>query len=106
MNKKEIIEKLIENNYDTHIKKNIAELTGNAFQDDEYIGEYDVYKEQIYFEMQDEHHKFLIGLRDILLCILFAEEQGLLPEHGLWWYDVMARYEIPIPEIDPPDYEE
>lgn len=58
MDKKEIIEKLIENNYDTHIKKNIAELTGNAFQDDEYIGEYDVYKEQIYFEMQDEHHKF------------------------------------------------
>lgn len=42
MNKKEIVEKLTENNYDTYIKKNIAELTGNAFQDDEYIGKYDV----------------------------------------------------------------
>lgn len=37
MNKKEIVEKSINSNYDIHTKKNIAELTGNAFQDDEYI---------------------------------------------------------------------
>lgn len=47
-------------------KENIAVPTGNVFKNDT-IEEYEVLRDQCYFEMKDKYHTFQIGLRDLLM---------------------------------------
>lgn len=47
--------------------KNIARLTGAAVQDDDTYkseGGFDAERDQYYFEMQQDDHVFLLGLKD------------------------------------------
>lgn len=74
-------------------KENLAMPTGNVYKN-ETTKEYDVLRDQLYFEMKDEYHTFQIGLRDLLECLKFAEDIGELPPHNAWWFKVMDRYDI------------
>mgnify|MGYP007102061223 CR=1 FL=1 len=75
---------------------NIASLTNEAYQyrDRESCG-FNGTTEQLFFEMKDNYHTFVVGLKDILMCMEFAIEQGELPTIPLgWWVDVKLRYGI------------
>ena len=50
---------------------------------------------QLYFVMKDSVHEFAIGVKDLLECLKFAEEQGEIPPHPEdWWADDTLRYNI------------
>ena len=50
---------------------------------------------QLYFIMRDSAHEFALGVKDLLECLKFAEEQGELPpHHEEWWTSVKLRYNI------------
>ncbi len=59
-------------------------FSGNVFQNDINIenGEYDLESGQMYFEMET-NYRFLLGIKDLLVCLKFAEQQGELPPIGL-----------------------
>ena len=45
------------------------------------------------FHMKDSTHEFTIGLIDILRCVKFAENEGVIPEiESKWWNTVYKRY--------------
>lgn len=51
--------------------------------------------ENYLFELQDSDHTFFIGLRDILECLKFAEEQGGVPKLSPeWWLQVKFHYQM------------
>ncbi len=74
-------------------KENLAVPTGSVYKNDT-TEEYDIQRDQLYFEMKDNYHTFQIGLRDLLLCLKFAEDIGELPSHEAWWLKIMDRYDI------------
>lgn len=56
-------------------------------------------EEVLLFHLRDSKHEFMLGLFDILECIKFAENSGLLPEIPLqWWLDVKTQYSLPLDE--------
>lgn len=78
-------------------KENIAVPTGNVFKNNT-IEEYEVLRDQCYFEMKDKYHTFQIGLRDLLMCLKFAEDIGELPPHDAWWLKIADRYDLDLSE--------
>lgn len=49
--------------------------------------------EDYLFLMRDNEHEFSIGLRTILACLAFAEEEGAVPPlPSEWWCDIQSRY--------------
>lgn len=79
------------------MEKNIASLTDNVYKRDS-TEEYDAFQDQLHFEMKDNYHTFQIGLRDLLLCLKFAEDIGELPSHEGWWLRVVDRYDLDFSE--------
>jgi hypothetical protein len=54
-----------------------------------------VNEEEMVFALQDQHHKFSIGLSTVLQCLRMAEREGgvpNLPED--WWIQLERRYTI------------
>lgn len=50
--------------------------------------------EEYIFAMKDSEHQFTIGLRTILACLSFAEEEGAVPQIPVqWWHKVSQRYQ-------------
>lgn len=70
------------------------EFTGDVYQGPEFHdGSFIPERDQVYFKMAKEETEFLIGLKDILYCIRFAEKQGELPELGIdWWHRAALLY--------------
>ena len=57
----------------------IAKLTGTAVQDDEIFkaeGGFVPERDQFYFEMKQGNHVFMVGFKDLLICLRLLEEMG------------------------------
>lgn len=69
--------------------KNIATLTGKAFQDDEtykYEGGFIPERDQLYFEFKQGDNTFLLGFTDILICLKLLEQLDEIPKiPAIWW---------------------
>lgn len=75
------------------LKNKIATLTGVALQDDETFkseGGFVPERDQFYFEMQQGKNVFLVGLKDMLICLRLLEKMGEIPEIGEKWWLQMA----------------
>lgn len=74
----------------------IATLTGNAVQDDETYkkeGGFEAERDQFYFELRQGNNTFLVGAKDILLCLKLLEETKEVPEiDQCWWMKINALY--------------
>ena len=46
--------------------------------------------ETVFFHLRDSVHEFTIGLKDILRCLEFAENQGAVPRISRKWWDLKA----------------
>ncbi|WP_428947206.1 hypothetical protein ACQUQQ_00760 [Acidithiobacillus ferrooxidans] len=56
---------------------------------------YSVNEEEMVFALQDQHHKFSMGLSTILQCLRMAEREGGVPNlPSDWWIQVARRYSI------------
>jgi len=70
------------------ILKNRAVIKGSAECRCDNCGE------NLVFAMQDKHHKFSIGIEDVLICLRIAEENGAVPKLPKdWWVDIITRYD-------------
>lgn len=70
--------------------KNTAELT-----DEVYKINTDYCYEKLIFCLQDEIGRFSIGLIDILKCLYFADEKGVIPTiKGDWWSSVLCSFQL------------
>ena len=57
----------------------VAKLTGTAIQDDETFkteGGFIPERDQFYFEMKQGDHVFMVGFKDLLICLRLLEEMG------------------------------
>lgn len=80
-----------------HINENkIARLTGTAMQDNETFkleGGFIPERDQYYFQMQQGKNIFLLGAKDMLICMRLLEKMGEFPEIGeKWWLQMAALY--------------
>ncbi|SDP01787.1 hypothetical protein [Desulforhopalus singaporensis] len=51
--------------------------------------------ERLIFSLRDDHHEFSLGMRTILECLKFAEEQGEIPKiPRKWWNKISVRHGI------------
>ncbi len=54
-------------------------------------GEFDASRDQMYFVLEKDGERFLLGIRDVLRCLRFAEKQGEIPKlpEGWWsWVNI------------------
>lgn len=80
-----------------HIKQ--IDFNGNVYQNEQDLSEsgFNYEKEQLYFEFEINNEKVLIGMRDILVCMKFAEEQGEIPKIGnYFWHQADSLYDCGI----------
>lgn len=74
----------------------IAKLTGTAIQDDETFkteGGFIPERDQFYFEMKQGDHVFMVGFKDLLICLRLLEEMGEIPKiNGKWWTQIETLY--------------
>lgn len=71
----------------------IAKLTGTAIQDDETFkaeGGFVPERDQFYFEMKQGDHIFMVGFKDLLICLRLLEKMDEVPEIGEKWWQHMA----------------
>lgn len=74
----------------------IAALTGVAMKDDETYkleGGFIPERDQYYFKMQQGNNVFLIGFKDLLICLRLLEKMGEIPKIGeRWWLQMATLY--------------
>lgn len=71
----------------------VAMLTGVAIQDDETFkseGGFIPERDQYYFQMQQGNNAFLVGFKDLLICLRLLEKMGEIPEISDKWWQQMA----------------
>lgn len=77
-------------------EKKIATLTGRALQDDETFrkeGGFIAERDQYYFQIQQGDHDFLLGFKDMLICLRLLEKMDEIPEIGeKWWMQMATLY--------------
>lgn len=85
-------------------RESIAKLTGTAIQDDEAFkskGGFVPERDQYYFQMQQGDHVFLVGSKDLLICLRLLEKMGEFPEIGdKWWLQMATLYGNDILMVD------
>lgn len=90
------------NNYPD--RENIARPTGTAIQDDETFkseGGFVPGRDQYYFQMQEGENVFLVGSKDLLICLRLLEKMGEFPEIGeKWWLQMATLYGNDILMVD------
>lgn len=74
----------------------IAMLTGTAVQDNETFqseGGFVPERDQYYFQMQQGRNTFLVGLKDMLLCLKLLEKMEEIPKiDHKWWLQMATLY--------------
>lgn len=74
----------------------IAVPTGVVIQDTETFkaeGGFIPERDQYYFQMKQENTLFLVGLKDLLLCLRMLEKSGEIPVIGeKWWLRIATLY--------------
>lgn len=77
-------------------KKELNSLPAAVLADNILIdhSECEMCDEDYYFNFRDsEKDNFQIGIKEILSCLAFAEEKGVLPElPSEWWNQICSRY--------------
>ena len=64
----------------------VAKLTGTAIQDDE------TFKTEGGF-IPERDHVFMVGFKDLLICLRLLEEMGEIPKiNGKWWTQIETLY--------------
>ena len=74
-------------------EKKIAKLTGTAVQDDETFkaeGGFVPERDQFYFEMKQGDYVFMVGFKELLICLRLLEKMDEIPEIGEKWWQQMA----------------
>lgn len=88
----------------TFFKDKIAMLTGTAIQDDETFkseGGFMPERDQYYFQMQQGENVFLVGSKELIICLRLLEKMGEFPEIGeKWWLQMATLYGNDILMID------
>ena len=52
-------------------------------------------EEKVFFHLKDSTHEFTMGLKEVLLCIRFAEDEGLIPKAPEpWWSFLFSTYNV------------
>lgn len=73
-----------------------ALLTGIAVQDEETFkseGGFVPERYQYYFQMKQGDDLFMIGFKDLLICLKLLENMNEIPEIGnKWWLQMAALY--------------
>lgn len=74
----------------------IAKITGNAIQDDETFkteGGFVPERDQFYFEMKRGDDLFLVGFKDLLICLKLLENMEEIPPINYkWWLQMATLY--------------
>lgn len=74
----------------------IASPIGIAIQDDETFkseGGFISERDQYYFQMQEGENVFLVGSKELLICLRLLEKMGEFPEIGeKWWLQMATLY--------------
>lgn len=75
---------------------NLAKITGKAIQDDETFkseGGFVPERDQFYFEMKLGDDLFLVGFKDLLICLKLLENIGEIPPINYkWWLQMATLY--------------
>mgnify|MGYP004641848975 CR=1 FL=1 len=74
-------------------EEKVAKLTGTAIQDDETFkseGGFVPERDQYYFEVRQGDHEFLIGFKDLLICLRLMEKMEEVPKISEKWWQQMA----------------
>lgn len=78
------------------VQSKVAMLTGVAIQDDETFkseGGFVPERDQYYFQMQQSGNEFMVGFKDLLICLRMLEKIGEIPEIGeKWWLQMATLY--------------
>ena len=86
------------------LKGTVAKLTGTAIQDDETFkmeGGFVPERDQYYFQMQQGGDNFLVGFKDMLICLRLLEKMKEIPQIGdKWWQQMATLYGEDILMID------
>ncbi len=86
------------------LKGTVAKLTGTAIQDDETFkseGCFVPERDQYYFQMQQGDNVFLVGFKDLLICLRLLEKMNETPAIGdKWWQQMATLYGQDILMID------
>ena len=73
-----------------------ALLTGIAVQDDETFkseGGFVPERDQYYFQMKQGNNLFMIGFKDLLICLKLLENMNEIPKIGnKWWLQMAELY--------------
>ncbi|RHV71039.1 MULTISPECIES: hypothetical protein [Clostridia] len=74
----------------------IAISTGVAIQDDEVFklgGGFIPKRDQYYFQMKQGDNIFLVGFKDLLICLRLLEKMEEIPKiTGKWWLQMASLY--------------
>ncbi len=85
-------------------KDKIAMLTGTAIQDDETFklkGGFVPERDQYYFQMQQGNNVFLVGSKELLICLRLLEKMGEFPKiSDKWWLQMATLYGNDILMVD------
>lgn len=87
---------MIEQFEDNLKAKEIAELTGTALQDNEAFlseGGFIPERDQFYFQMKQGDNVFLVGFKDMLICLKLLENMREIPQiDNKWWLQISTLY--------------
>ena len=74
-----------ENEKDLPVAKPIKEIT-----------DFSPAREEMYFfHLRDSEHEFVMGLKEILQCVRFAEDEGIIPKApDEWWTFLYGTYDV------------
>ena len=82
----------------------VAMLTGAAIQDDETFkseGGFIPERDQYYFQMQQGNNVFLVGSKELLICLRLLEKMGEFPKiSDKWWLQMATLYGNDILMVD------
>lgn len=71
------------------------DFNGNVYQSEQDLSEsgFNYEKEQLYFEFEIDKKKVVLGMKDLLICLRFAEKQGEIPNLDIaFWQQVDSLY--------------
>ena len=74
-------------------EEKVATLTGTAIQDDETFkseGGFVPERDQYYFEVRQGSREFLLGFKDLIICLRLMEKMEEVPKISEKWWQQMA----------------
>ncbi|SDB14573.1 hypothetical protein [Eubacterium oxidoreducens] len=82
-------------------------FNGNVYQNEIDLSnpDFDANNDQLYFELEKNGEKILLGLKDLLICLRFAELKGeVMKLPTSWWVQMQSLYGNDILLLDERSY--